>query len=248
MTRYLEDDPRLVVPNILQCMFPYLWLWYLVPRTAGRFISTEKVRKLIRATMPPEMWERHEADPFRADTFDGSFLSLHLNPLSLFLGPEIAIADFSFANAAEHDQRLKEEDFVEFVDRVARKTILHAGSSTGESTRRFFLKGHFLYAAAPLYERYPDARFLTIIREPLSRIRSGVNYLRVNPADSTLGPAPWGWLGATLKETEVDYCHKEKDWFTREKNSKRCVIRFDEFINHLEASMRKVYLCCFRLK
>lgn len=245
LARYLEDDPRLAVPNILHCMFPYLWLWRLIPRTIGRFITKDKVRKMIKAQMPPELWERHEADPFRADTFDGPFYSSHLHQFALFLGPEIAAADFNFAKIAPYDQPIKEVDFINFVDRIARKTLLNVGPSLDGSARCFFLKGHFLYAAQPLKEHYPDARFLTIIREPLSRIRSGVNYLRVNPPDPVLGSVPWAWLGAAIEKTESDYCEVEQDWFTQEANNHLCVIRFQEFSNDLESTMKRVYQCCF---
>jgi hypothetical protein len=245
MTRYLEDDPRLAAPNILQCMFPYLWLWRLIPRTLGRLVTPEKVRKMIQGTMPPELWERHEADPFRADTFDGSFYSFHMNHLALSLGPEVAVEDFTFAKLAPYDQKLKEEVFIEFVDRIARKTLLNAGPAADGTPWRFFLKGHFLYAAQALNDHYPDARFLTIIREPLSRIRSGVNYLRVNPADSVLGPVPWAWLGATLEITEADYCEIEQDWFTQQGHNHRYVIRFVDYVDYLEGTMKKVYSCCF---
>ena len=112
ITRYLEDDPRLAAPNILQTMFPYLWLWKLVPKTLGRLLSKDRVRDLFQRVMPPELWERHESDPFRADTFDGSFYSFHLNRFSLSLGPEIARQDFNFAFIAPHDQHLKEVEFI----------------------------------------------------------------------------------------------------------------------------------------
>jgi len=55
------------------------------------------------------------------------------------------------------------------------------------------VKGHFLCAADALERHYPDARFLTMIREPAPRLQSGINYLRVNPTDA-LGPVPWVWL------------------------------------------------------
>lgn len=245
LTRYLEDDSRLAAPNILQCMFPYLWLWRLIPRTIGSVITPEKVRQLIQASMPSELWERHEANPFRADTFDGPFYSSHLHQFSLFLGPEIAATDFNFALIADHDRQIKGEDFLAFVDRIARKTLLYAGSTPDATNRRFFIKGHFLYSAQSLYKYYPDARFLTIIREPISRIQSGVNYLRVNPVDPVLGPVPWAWLGATLEKTEVDYCEVEQHWFTQKTNGHRCVIKFTEFANDLEMSMKKVHRCCF---
>jgi hypothetical protein len=245
ITRYIEEDQRLVAPTILQCMFPYLWLWRLAPNTIGRFIKPDKVRELIQSVMPKELWERHEADPFKSDTFDGAFLSFHLNRFSLYLGPEVAKEDFNMGYIAPYDVQIKEKDFVKLVDRLARKSLLFAGLSHDGETQHFYLKGHFLFGAQALSEQYPDASFLTVIREPLSRLRSGINYMRVNPPDPVLGPVPWSWLADTLSHTEMFYSKAEQDWFTKNSNSRRSVIRFTDFVNDLEASMRKVYSDCF---
>ena len=245
ITRYIEEDQGVVAPNILQCMFPYLWLWRLVPNTIGRIIKPEKVREVIKSAMPAELWERHEVDPFKADTFDGAFLSFHFHRFSLFLGPEVAKEDFNMANITPYDEQIKKNDFVRLVDRLARKSIYFSGESTEEKSRRFYLKGHFLFAAQSLSEHYQDACFLTVIREPLSRLRSGINYIRVNPPDPVLGPVPWSWLTDTLIHTEVFYSNAEQKWFTSETNSTRSVIRFTEFVDDLESSMKQVYRDCF---
>lgn len=245
ITRYIEEDQRLVAPNILQCMFPYLWLWQLVPNTIGRIIKPEKVREMIKSAMPAELWERHETDPFKADTFDGAFLSFHFHRFSLYLGPEVAKEDFNMANIAPYDEQIKKNDFVRLVDRLARKSIYFSGASTEGESRRFYLKGHFLFAAQSLCEHYQDACFLTVIREPVSRIRSGINYMRVNPPDPVLGPVPWSWLTETLIYTESFYCNVERNWFTSETNCHRSVIRFTKFVGDIESSMKRVYQDCF---
>jgi hypothetical protein len=242
ITLYLEEDPELVAPNILQCMFPYLWLWRLAPRTIGRFLTEEKVRAWIRSMMPPESLERHEGDPFKTDTFDAAFYSCHLNQYAFSLGPDAIVDEFNFGKFAPHNQQLWEKDFVDFVDRIGRKTLHHAGA--GNTSRRFLLKGHFLCGADALARRYPDGQFLTVIREPISRLQSALNYMRVNPADPVLGLIPWEWLAAGLTQTESDYCRAEQAWFTETGNGTRCVIRFSEFVHDLETAMQKVYQCC----
>lgn len=52
--------------------------------------------------LPPEFLQRHEGDPFRTDTFDIVLFGPHLNDLSLFLGPEVAVEDFGFGALAPH--------------------------------------------------------------------------------------------------------------------------------------------------
>ena len=244
MGLYLEEDPQFAAPNLLQSKFPYLWLWRLAPRTLERFLTPDKVRAKIRAMMPPELLERHEGDPFKMDTFDFVLYSSHLNALALHLGPDVTVEEFGFGTFAPHNRLLWEKDFVKIVDRVARKTLLQAGPGPDGSPRRLLLKGHFLCGADALARQYPDACFLTIVREPVSRLRSAINYMRVNPTDPVLGPIPWPWLASALERTEIEYCEVEQAWFTQSSGTRRCVIRFSEFVQDLETAMHKVYRCC----
>lgn len=247
ITRYLEEDPQLISPSILQCMFPYLWLWRLAPRTIGRFLTPDKARARLKQMMPPELLERHEMDPFRADTFEGAFYGFHLNPLSFFMGPETAAVEFNLGKFALHNQQMWEEDFVDLVDGIARKMLLFHGADQS-GLQRFLLKGHFLSGANALARRYPDGSFLTVIREPVSRLQSGINFLRVNPTDPALGLVPWEWLATALAQTETDYCEAEQAWFSETGHGTRCVIRFSEFVHDLESAMRQVYKCCCNLE
>lgn len=244
LARYLEEDPRLAAPSLLQFTFPYLWLWRLAPRTIGRLVTADQVRHKMESMLPPEFLQRHEGDPFRTDTFDGALYISHLNHLSPFLGPDVMAEEFTFATLNQHNRALWEEDFVKLLDGIARKTLLWAGPGPDGSPRRFFVKGHFLCAADALERAYPDARFLTMIREPAPRLQSAVNYLRANPVDRALGPPPWAWLGAALERTETDYCVKEKAWYTRQGGARRVAIRFSAYARDLAAAMRQVYREC----
>lgn len=245
MTRYIEADPRVTAPNLLQCMLPYLWLWQLAPHTIGRIFPPEKVRTRLEAIMPPELLERHEFDPFKADTFDGAFFSGHLNPLAMYLGPTVSSQEFNFAVFASHERPQLEHDFVQLIDRIARKQQLFTNDTQTAMPRRFFIKGHFLCAADALARYYPDATFLTVIRDPAARLQSGINYLRVNPSDPAMGPPPWAWLSASLLQTESDYCQIEQAWYSQEDGTHRCVVRFAEFVADLEGTIQYVYQVCF---
>jgi hypothetical protein len=244
MTRYIEADPRMSAPNLLQCMFPYLWLWKLAPLTIGRLFPPNKVRARIESMMPPELLERHEFDPFKADTFDGAFFSAHLNPLALYLGPTVSSQEFNFALFAPSDRVRLEHDFVQLVDRIGRKQRLFIGDHQTDTPRRLFIKGHFLCAAEALARHYPDASFLTLVRDPAARLQSGINYLRVNPSDPAMGPPPWRWLSASLLQTESDYCRIEQAWYSQEDGTRRCVVRFAEFVDDLKGAMEYVYRIC----
>lgn len=241
MTRYIEADPSVTAPSLAQCMFPYLWLWRLVPRTIGRFISAEQATERFEALMPPELLERHESDPFKADTFDGAFLNGHLNPLAFYLGPDVSAREMNFAVLPTQERTRMEADYVRFIDKIGRKHLVHTGKT--EST--LFIKGHFLCVADALEQHYPQATFLTLVRDPAQRIRSGINYLRVNPHDPAMGPTPWGWLAGSLLQSEKEYCRIEQEWYSRTDGATRCVVRFADFVSDLETTMMHVYSTCF---
>lgn len=245
LARYLEDDPRLVAPSLLQSLFPYLWLWKLAPYTIGRLVSQDAFRRWLERQLPPELIERHEGDPFRTDTFDAALYTTHFNGLSFQFGPDVAEQDFGFARIAPHNRTLWDEEFIQLFDRIARKTLAHSNSGIDGERRRFFVKGHFLCAADALERKYPDASFFCMIREPAARLQSAINYIRVNPYDPALGPPSWCWLTDALTKTEIDYCVVEQEWFSRMDGAKRYVIRFADFVANLQSTMLGVYKFCF---
>lgn len=248
LARYLEEDPHLAAPALLQFVFPYLWLWKIAPHTIGRLVTRERLIHKMEQQLPREFLERHEGDPFRTDTFDGALYISHLNSLCSSLGPRILVEDFNFSELAPHNRDLVERVFPDLMDGIARKTLLHAGAGPDGGPRRFFIKGHFLNLAESLERRYPDARFLTMIREPAPRIQSGINFLRTNPTNMVQGPVPWAWLGEAIVEIEVDYCEHERRWFTAAGPARRCVIRFGDYVRDLEGAMRKVYRECLDIE
>ena len=245
LARYLEDDRRLATPNLLQIFFPFLWLWKLAPFTIGRIVSKDAFHRWLEQQLPQEFLERHEGDPFRTDTFDLALYTNHFNSLAFHLGPDMVVEDFGFARIAPHNRTLWEVEFIQLLDRIARKTLVYSGNDIDGERRRFFVKGHFLCAADALACKYPDASFICMIREPAARLQSAINYMKVNPHDSALGPIPWGWLTDALTRTETEYCEVEQEWFSRKDGTKRIVIRFADFVADLQATMLGVYGFCF---
>jgi hypothetical protein len=239
LAHHLEDDPTLVAPNLLQSLFPYLWLWKLVPVTIGRLVSEDTVRSKLVGMLSPAFVERHELDPFRTDTFDGALFTAHLNELAIQLGPDVAADDLAMGHVAPHNRPLWGHDFPAMIGRIGRKVLLFHGAG-----RRLFIKGHFLAAAPALALQFPDARFLTVIRTPSKRLQSAINYMRVNPADPVLGPPPWSWLVEAIVRTEQRYNAEELAWYTAPGPTARCVIRFDDYVRDLGGTLDTVYSQC----
>jgi hypothetical protein len=239
LARYLEADPHICAPSVLQAFFPYLWLWRLAPRTLGRLFPPERVRRLFAASLPAAYVQRHELDPYATDTFEVVFLALQLAVVAMNVGPRIARTDLSTGRVLPEGRELWEGDFLRYFDAVARKTVLHRGEG-----RRLMIKGHFLMVASALERRYPDARFLTVLRDPEKRIQSVVNFLRCHPTEPPCPPTPWPWLVELALAVEPEYCDVEMEWFQRSGGARRVVVRFDDYVRDLEGTMGRVYREC----
>lgn len=241
MARILSKDTnKFVAPNAIMCAFPYLWLWNLITWIVGDDggISTEEANGYLNKNFSKESLERHDNNHFAIDTFDGYFLSSHLNGLAFQLGADVIVKEFNYARFEEHNRYLFEYCFVEHVDRIARKTLLYNSASSASKT--FLLKGHFLQSANALQEKYPEARFISVLRDPICRLQSGINHMAVNP---TLwqGKAPnWQSLTDALQQIEVQYCELEMEWY-KNGNDKRFVVKFEDFTKYSRKTIIRIY-------
>jgi len=244
LAHYLEDDPQLCAPNSLQIAFPFVWLWRIAPHFE-RFLPADWQEKLIQAKLPKEMHERHEANPLRTDTFEVLFLAtFQLVGIFNCISARALMDEFRVDELTERNRDVWEYDFLRFVDGIGRKTLMEAHKDPEGPPRRLLLKGHFLLVAEHLAHRYPDARFLTMLRVPEKRLQSGINFLRCQPTIAPCPPVPWAWLVEYACTTEVNYCEKEIAWFQRPQGPRRCIIPFDDYVRDLEGTMRKVYREC----
>lgn len=238
----LHDDPGLAAPTTLQMFVPYLWVWRLARALLGRRVDPDAVTRRLRASVPPAFAERHVIDPWRTDTYDVVFFRHQLVPYAMMLGPRATLAELSHRGVTPSTEQMW-NDFVRMVDGLGRRTLAFAGPRPDGRRRRFFIKGHFLAAAPALAARWPDASFVTVVRDPAPRFRSTLNYLRLNPDFFGLGPLPWPWIAA-LVPAEIAYNEAERAWFTREDGVRRCIVRFDEFVGDLPSALRRIYRSC----
>lgn len=246
LAHYLEDDPRICAPSLLQSFLPYVWLWRLAAAVPARLVSRERVRQAVLGLFPPAYLERHELDPFRTDTFEVIFHRCQLGHVTLSLGPRIRRAEISPGRLTPESRGLWETEFVDFLDGVARKALLFA--QRDGAPRRLMIKGHFLAVAPLLVQRYPDARFLTVLRAPDRRIQSVINFWRSHDSEPLCGPVPWVWLVPHALEAELTYCDAELAWFRSAEGPRRCVVRFDEYVRDLPGTLRTVYRECLDLE
>lgn len=244
LSRYLEDDPHLCAPSVLQESFPLVWLWRIAPHLE-RFMPKGWLDKMAHALMPKEHQERHEVDLLRTDTFEIVYLAFfQLADLFISLGPRAWAEEFRYDAVQEASREVWEVDFLRFVDAIARKTLMEAGPDPQGQPRRLLIKGHFLLMAPALAQRYPDARFLTMLRAPEKRLQSVINFFRCQATVPPCPAVPWPWLVEHACTAEAAYCDTEMAWFQRAEGPRRCVVRFDQYLRDLEGTMRQVYRQC----
>jgi len=241
LAHYLEDDPGVVGPNVIQIAFPYLWLWRLAPRLEW-LMSRQRLAHAVFASQPHEYHERHESDALRTDTFEIAYgLAHQLIDLPQSLGPDVMLRHFRFDRVAEGAVEAWAKDFPDFIDGIARRTLLQARRVPGGERRHFFIKGHFLFAAPELARRYPDARFLTMLRAPEKRLQSLLNFYRCQATVFPCPAIPWPWIIERTLESEVGYCDVEMAWFQQAEGPRRCIVPFDAYLRDLDGTMRYVY-------
>ncbi len=239
LARYLEVDPEVVAPSMLQMRLPFVWLWRLAAGPLGGLVSAERIRRLVEKDMPEEFLRRHEFDPFRTDTLEVVFGLSHHIDLIRCLGPEPFAASFSHSYKTTTNSEFW-SDALAFIDRVGRKALFFAGPEA----KRLMIKGHFLAIADDLALAYPNARFLNVVRRPESRLQSFINFHRSNPSDELLGPVPWEWIVANAMAAEPVYCEVEQEWFTRAGPIRRCSVPFEAYVRDLSGTLARVYREC----
>ena len=237
------DSLSMVSPNSMMMSVPYLWVWKLVSWFVGEMpetkqqetstangeppmhptLSKSEVRKWSQEKYSKECLERHDFDPFLVDTLDLSFLSCHLNGLVweycfATQSPDVVRKEFHYAKHTPPNKRLYEVDFCNHIDRLARKTVLFQQPYAKENEKTVVLfKGHFLSIVPALQTKYPNAKFITVLRDPCDRLKSAINYTAVNPSLASSmdrsNPEHWKLLANTLEETEAEYCLQEVETF-----------------------------------
>ncbi len=236
LAHHLEEDPHFVAPNLMQFLFPYLWLWKLAPQTLGRVVRKEQVQKFVLRQVPERYLERHELDPYCTDTFEVPFLAMHLGTLAMGLGANVMRQTLSATRNSPWTVATWEQDLPDYIEAIGKKLLLWRGEPC-----RLMIKGHFLGSAEALERRFPDALFMTMIRDPAKRIQSTLNFHRCQPGDGLVGPPRWSELVAYDLPEEITYCKDEQQWFMYGNRKNRMVIRFEDYRRDLPGSLRRVY-------
>ena len=243
---YLEDDKQnFIAPMIIEAMFPYIWAW----RTIAPIFSMIGLKKYFETPTSyfgKEMKKRHNSNLFRTETWEIALGQAHMTLASFFLGS--SFMKWGFLNSALQDQPVDKEFcklFIEFNDCIMKKVMYHRGLSK----QRLLIKGHLLIVARELEQRYDGAKFLTMVRNPVERFGSFINFVKVISADGPmrrhygLTPITWRVIREFIIESQIYYCGDEMIFYNQsETNTKnKLAISFATYVKDLAGTIQRVY-------
>ena len=246
-TRYLEDDEKnFIAPMMIEAIFPYIWAWKLI----APILKKIGLKNYFDGPLPifgEEMKKRHISNYFLTDTWELALGIGHMLPLSVALGASFSKWGYMFS--AMKDQPVDREfcckTFIELNDCMMKKVMYHRGSPK----QQMFIKTHLLIIARELEQRYDGAKFLAIVRDPIERLRSSVNFAKVGSADGPMKvaydvfPNTWRVVREWIMESQSCYCEEEMIFYHQsEENCKnKLAISFDTYVKNLAGTLQRVY-------
>jgi len=204
----LDEDERLCAPTMLFCTFPFLSVWMLLHATVGRFITAKAFDDFLTQRMlPEEVKVRHEAHPMKPDTYDSAFAIRQWWGLLMFhlFSPHPSTIDRIFFWDLQQEEQQRA---VALIDQTARKWLSWCGGDSNGKT--LLIKGHQVCMVKALKKKYPDAAFVTVLREPMDMVRSFIPFADacgIRPGHVHANDFPW-WNYVSLQYYD-QYCKAE---------------------------------------
>ena len=214
----LDCDDKLCGPTLVFSIFPFLTVALLWSATVGKFVTPEQIEgRLNKQMLNEEMLVRHEAHPItKPDTYDMALFArqwVGMIALPSSVGPNqqtgpskgLPIEGNTWQWQLTKAERVRA---VGLIDETCRKWLWLCGADKKE--QHLLLKGHMVDMVPALKQRYPDASFVTVMREPLSMATSMVPFAGATPGYA--GPeaaVAWPWFNFMFVEYFNEYCKQE---------------------------------------
>ena len=245
LAQYLEEDKNnFIFPTVGEAMLPYIWFWKLILPTLGRFgIKQQHFQHILPFGVDAK--KHHEYNFSKTDTWDGLVYTWHISYCSWWLGSAFFTWGFSLAKLEEPIDEKLYSSFLLFTNHVMRKVMY----SRGSPKQRVLIKGHFLLAAEALKQQYPKANFFAVVRQPLDRLQSNINLLKVVTADGPLAkqwglfPSSWKSMRDYVITTQIPYCEQEMSFY-KDDQENRLALPFTMYVNNLSATLQSIYSFC----
>jgi len=244
MGDYLTDDKEnFITPMVIEGMFPYIWVWRLVFPVMKILGLDRCIETRLSSTYGEEFRKRHNFYLFKSDSWELALWSRLMANLSSYLGT--SFFKWGFVSCSLRNDKEFPKCFVNFTDLVMKKLTYHRGSPK----QRMLIKGHFLFAAKTLEQHYQGVKFITMVRDPVERIRSGINFCKVvradGPSHRVLGLFPITWRIARdwVVETQISYGEEEMLFHNQSEENTRnkLAISFTSYVDNLTGTLQHIY-------
>ena len=245
MAAYLEDDEEnFIAPMVAEAMFPYIWAWKIIAPVI-KLMELKQYFEVPRSMFGEEYKKRHNVSLFRTETWEAIIGIEPMNLLAYSLG--VSFCKWGCPQSSLKDQPVDTEyckRFIELNDYIMKKVMYHRGSSK----QRMFIKTHLLIIARELEQRYDGAKFLTIVRDPVGRFCSFINFAKIDgPLQRSFNLFPKTWRVARdwVIETQICYCEEEMVFYNHdqcvENSRNKLTIPFDTYVKNLAGTLQHVY-------
>ena len=246
LSQYLEyDKENFIIPTTAEVSIPYIWYWKLFIPTLAKF-GIQQPHSDIISTFGIEVKKRGTLDFGKAGPWDGLVGMWHMKTFCYYLGSSFLKWGYSYAKLEDPMDEKIYDSLLSFTSHVVRKVIY----LRGKPKQCMLLKVHFLRAAETLKQQYPKAKFFTVVRQPLDRFQSFINFLKVLVAADGPHNKEWGLFPPTWKiirdyviSTQIPYCKQEMSFY-KDDQENRLVIPFTMYVNNLNATLRHIYSFC----
>jgi len=114
------------------------------------------------------------------------------------------------------------------------KKVMHY---RGKPNQQMLVKGHFISHVKMLEEQYSSSKFLTVLRNPVDRIQSFINYLKSLGSLNNLFPATRRVVRDYAVHTLVPFS-KEGMSFYKEPSDNKFVIPFTTYVDNLSGTFQ----------
>ena len=245
LCQYLEDDEEnFIIPKVAEAMMPYVWYWKLFVPALTKF-RTKKQHSEVTSAFGAEARKRTTVNFSKAGIWDALVGMWHINIFSWYFGASFMKWSYSYAKLEESMDEKFYGSLLLFTNHVMKKVIY----LRGKPKQHMSLKVHFLRASEALKQQYPKAKFFTVVRHPLDRFQSFVNFIKVLCVDGPHGkvwglfPPSWKVIRDYVISTQIPYCKQEMSFYKDDQENK-LAIPFTMYVNNLSATLRHIYSFC----
>ncbi|XP_065908535.1 uncharacterized protein [Dysidea avara] len=242
LNEYLTDDTKnFIAPTIAEALFPYIWVWKLFVPILIRLGLQEYFYN--KSMFGKEGTKRHHFILLKPESWDIMMHAWRFGACDFSLGSSFMIWGHSLARIPEPIDENLVRNFLPVTDCMMKKVMYYRG----KPKQRMLLKGHFLLNARNIEQRYPKVKFFVVVRDPVKRLCSSINFFKVISEESKflqgLIPSTWMVIRDHVIHTEVPYCEQEMSFY-KEPADNKLVIPFTMYVNNLSATLQHIYSFC----